>query len=103
MDVLETTWIHFFCDVVSGLVIDLTLLLEWELLGIYVIGIALEVCDCRLQIGYVDDLRFIWYTFGGMDSWIDLALAMGAILAMDILTTMDTCDYLWIRFLHLAF
>ena len=27
-----------------------------------------------------------------------LALAVGAISAMDILTTMDTCDYLWIRF-----
>ena len=28
-----------------------------------------------------------------------LALAVGAISAMDILTTMDTCDYLWIRFI----
>ena len=26
-----------------------------------------------------------------------LALAVGAISAMDILTTMDTCDYHWIR------
>ena len=47
-------------------------------------GIALEACDCRLQIGYVDDMRFTWYTFGGMDSWMGLALAMGAISAMDI-------------------
>ena len=62
------------------------------------VGIALEACDCRLQIGYVDDVRFTCYTFRGMDSWINLALAMGAILGMDILTTMDTCDYLWIRF-----
>ena len=42
-------------------------------------------------------MRFTWYTFGGMDSWMGLALAMGAISAMDILTTTDTCDYLWIR------
>ena len=61
-------------------------------------GIALEACDCRLQIGYVDDVRFTWYTFGGMDSWMGLALAVGAISAMDILTTTDTCYYLWIRF-----
>ena len=27
-----------------------------------------------------------------------LALAVGTISAMDILTTMDTCDYLWIKF-----
>ena len=60
-------------------------------------GIALEACDYRLQIGYVDDMRFTYYTFGGMDSWMGLALAVGAISAMDILTTMDTCDYLWIR------
>ncbi len=26
-----------------------------------------------------------------------LALVVGAISAMDILTTTDTCDYLWIR------
>ena len=32
-----------------------------------------------------------------------LALAVGAISAMDILTTTDTCDYLWIRFLCLEF
>ena len=48
------------------------------------IGIALEACDCRLQIRYVDDMRFTWYTFGGMDSWMGLALAVGAISAMDI-------------------
>ena len=33
-----------------------------------------------------------------------LAVVVGAISAMDILTTMDICDYLWIRFfLCLAF
>ena len=48
------------------------------------VGIALEACDCRLQIGYVD-VRFTWYTFGGMDSWMGLALVVGAISAMDIL------------------
>ena len=47
-------------------------------------GIALEAFDCRLQIGYVDDMRFTWYTFGGMNSWMGLALAVGAISAMDI-------------------
>ena len=31
-----------------------------------------------------------------------LTLVVGAILAMDILTTMDTCDYLWIRFFVLG-
>ena len=67
-------------------------------------GIALEACDCRLQIGYVDDVRFTYYTFGGMDNWMGLALVVGAISAMEILTTSDTCDYLWIRFfLCLAF
>ena len=48
------------------------------------VGISLEACDYRLQIGYVDDVRFTWYTFGGMDSWMGLALAVGAISAMDI-------------------
>ena len=36
-----------------------------------------------------------------MEVWIVgwvLALAVGAISAMDILTTTDTCDYLWINF-----
>ena len=61
------------------------------------VGISLEACYCRLQIRYVDDVRFTYYTFGGMDSWMGLALAVGAISAMEILTTMDTCDYLWIR------
>ena len=70
---------------------------------IYVAGIALEACDCRLRIGNFDFVRFTWYIFGGMDSWMGLALAMGTILSMDILTTMDACDYLWIRFLCLAF
>ena len=56
-----------------------------------------------LRIRYVDDVRFTYYTFGGMDSWMGLALSMGIISAMEILTTTDTCDYLWIRFLCLAF
>ena len=47
----------------SGLVIDLTLSFAVELLGIYVAGFALEACDCRLQIGYVGDMRFTCYTF----------------------------------------
>ena len=67
-------------------------------------GIALEACDCRLQIGYVEDVRFTWYTFRGMDSWMGLAPTMGVISAIDFLTTTDTCDYLWIKFfLCLAF
>ena len=66
------------------------------------VGISLEACDCTLHIGYVDDARFTWYTFGGMDSWMGLALTLGAISAMDILTTMDTCDYLWIVFFVLG-
>ena len=65
-------------------------------------GIAFKACDCRLQIGYVDDMRFTWYTFGGMDSWMGLALIVGVISAMDILTTTDTCDYLSIKFLSLT-
>ena len=68
----------------SRLVIDLTLSFAMVLLGIYVAGIALEACDCRLQIRYVDDMRFTWYTFGGMDSWMGLALAVGVISTMDI-------------------
>ena len=36
----------------------------------HVAGIALEACDCRLQIGYVDDVRFTQYIFGGMDGWM---------------------------------
>ena len=59
-------------------------------------GIALEAYDCRLHIRYVDDVRLIWYTFGGMDSWMSLALVVGAISAMDI------CNYLWIRFFVLG-
>ena len=47
-------------------------------------------------------MRFTWYTFGGMDRWMGLALAVGTISAMDILTTMDTCDYLWIKFFVLS-
>ena len=66
------------------------------------VGIALEACDYRLQIGYVDYMRFTWYTFGGMASWMGLALVVDVISAMDILTTMYTCDYLWIRFFVLG-
>ena len=40
------------------------------------VDIALEACDYKFQIGYVDDVRFTWYTFGGMDSWMGLALAV---------------------------
>ena len=58
------------------------------------VGISLEACDCRLQIGYVDNVRFTWYTFVDMDCWIGLALFVGVISAVDILTTTDTCDYL---------
>ena len=42
---------------------------------------------------------YLW----GMDSWMGLALVVGAISTMDILTTMDTCDYIWIKFLCMAF
>ena len=66
------------------------------------VGIALEACDCRLQIGYIDDMRFTCYTFGGMDSWMGWAIVVGVISAMDILTTTDTCDYLWIGFFFCA-
>ena len=47
-------------------------------------------------------MRFTYYTFGGMDSWMSLALLVGVISAMDILTTVDICDYLWIRFFVLV-
>ena len=67
------------------------------------VGISLEACDFRLQIGYVDDVRFTLNTFRGMDSWMGLELATGAISTMDILTSTDTCDYLWIKFLCLVF
>ena len=64
----------------------------------YVVGISLETCDCRLQIGYVDDVRFTWYTFGGMDSWMGFDTCYGCYFSYGyILTTTDTCDYLWIR------
>ena len=43
-------------------------------------------------------MRSNWYTFGGMDSWMGLALVVGAISAMAILKAMDTCDYIWISF-----
>ncbi len=86
-------FIYLRCCEWIGYRIDI-IFLQWELLGIYVSGIALEACNCRLQIEYVDDVRFIWYTFGGMDSWMGLALVMGVISAMDIFTTTNTYDYL---------
>ena len=43
------------------------------------VGISLEAYDCKLQIRYVDDVSFIWYTFGGTDSWMRLALVVGII------------------------
>ena len=46
-------------------------------------------------------MRFSCYAFGGMDSWMGLTLVVGAISAIDILTTIDTCDYIWIRFFFL--
>ena len=52
-------------------------------------GIALEACDCKLQIGYVGDIRFTCYT---LEVWIVgwvWHFAVGAISAMDILTTID--------------
>jgi len=58
-------------------------LLQWELSGVYVEGISLESYDCRLQIGYVDDMIFTWYTFGGMNSWMGLLLSVGVISAVD--------------------
>ena len=87
----------------SGLVIDLTLSFavgaSWYICGRYFSW----ACDCKLQIGYVDDTRFTSYTFGGIDSWMSLALVVGVISAMDIVTIIDTCDYLWIRCLFLTF
>ena len=90
-------------DVVSGLAIYFILCFvvgaSWYICDRY----SFETCNFRLQIGYVDDVKFTWYTFGGMHSWMGLTLVVGAISAMDILTTTDTCDYLWIRFLCLEF
>ena len=64
--------------------------------------IALETCDYRLLIRYVDDVRFTWYTFEvWIVGWV-LKLAMGDISAMDILTTMNTCYYFWIKFFVLG-
>ena len=62
----------------SGLVIDLILS--------FARGPSWCICSryCRLQIGYVDDVRFTYYTFGGMDSWMGLPLVVGAISAMEI-------------------
>ena len=36
-------------------------------LRLYVVGISLEACDCMLQIGYVDDVRFTW---SPLEVWI---------------------------------
>ena len=47
------------------------------------VGISHEACDYRLEIGYVDDVRFTWYIFGRMDIWMGLVLVVGAILAVD--------------------
>ena len=47
----------------SGLVIDFTLFFVVGVLHIYIVGISLEACNCRLHIGYVDDVRLTWYTF----------------------------------------
>ena len=48
------------------------------------VGIVLEACDCKLQIGYVDDVRFTWYTFRvWIVGWV-LALVVGVISDMDI-------------------
>ena len=55
------------------------------------VGISLEDCNCRLLIGYVDDVRFTWYTFGGMDSWMGWNL----LLVLFQLWIYDTCDYLY--------
>ena len=48
---------------------------------IYVVGISLESCDYRLQIGYVDDVRFTWYISRGMDNSMGLTLVMVTISA----------------------
>ena len=61
----------------SGLVIDFTLYFVVEA-SWYICG-SLEACDYRLQIRYVDDVIFTWYTFGGMDSWMGLALVVSII------------------------
>ena len=47
-------------------------------------SIYIEACDCTLQIGYVDDMRFTCYTFEGMDSWMGLALVVGVTSTVDI-------------------
>ena len=71
-----------FWDFVSGLVIDLTLSFamgaSWYICGRYCSwGLWLQVADWICW-----DVRFTWYTFLGMDSWMGLALAVGAISAM---------------------
>ena len=61
-----------------------------------------QVLLLRLVIaGYRLDMFMIWDSlvipFGvWIVGWV-LALVVGAISAMDILTTTDTCDYLWIN------
>ena len=90
-------------DVVSELVINLKLSFavgaSWYICGRY--------CSWGLWLELIDWIcwwcEITWYTFGGMGSWMGLALVVGAISAMDILTTIDTCEYLWIRFFFLAF
>ena len=48
-------------------------------------------------------MRFTCYTFEvWIVEWV-WHFVVGAILAMDILKTTDTCDYLWIRLLCLEF
>ena len=47
-------------------------------------------------------MRFTCYTFEvWIVGWV-WHFVVGAISAMDILTTTDTCDYLWIRFFVLG-
>ena len=47
-------------------------------------------------------MRFTCYTFEvWIVGWV-WHFDLGAISAMDILTTMDTCDYLWIKFFVLG-
>ena len=48
VDVLDTTWIHFFEMLWVDWLSTWHYVLQRELLGIYVVGISLEACDCRL-------------------------------------------------------
>ena len=61
------------------------------------VGISLEACNFRLQIVYVDDVRFTWYTF---EVWIVgwVWHLLWVLFQLWIFwTTKNTCDYLWIR------